>query len=106
MMSDVASVQHAMRDVVYEEIKDETHKSAPVWKTSVIEDVEVDVEIKVGTVTVKIDELFSWKKGSVIQLNNYINSPVDIVLNKKTIGKGLLVACGDYYGVEIIDILE
>ncbi len=46
------------------------------------------------------------KKGSVVTLDNQLNQPVDVLLNQKVVGRGMLVACGDYYGVEITDVIE
>jgi len=93
-------------DLMIDELKPLNEPKSPVWKTDVIKDVEVDIDIRLGGASVTINELFSWKKGSVVTLDNQLNQPVDVLLNQKVVGKGMLVACGDYYGVEITDVIE
>ncbi|MCG3723705.1 FliM/FliN family flagellar motor switch protein [Vibrio cincinnatiensis] len=100
-----------MSDLLIEELSLDEFKPLnepknPIWKKDIIKDVEVSIEVRLGSATITVNELFSWKKGSLLTLDNRINAPIDILLNKKVVGKGLLVACGEHYGIEITDVIE
>jgi len=95
-----------MTELPLDEFKPQSEPHNPIWKKEVIKDVEVNIDIRLGSATITVSELFSWKKGSVLTLDNNINAPVDILLNQKVVGKGQLVACGEHYGIEITDVIE
>lgn len=100
-----------MGDILVEDIKlDEANAggsiSKPIWKQDIIKDLTVQVDIRLGGASITIEELFSWKKGSVLQLDTKLNEPVEVLLDDKLIAKGYLVACGNSYGIEIVDVNE
>ncbi|EHK8998530.1 FliM/FliN family flagellar motor switch protein [Vibrio vulnificus] len=100
-----------MGNVLVEDIKlDEANAgsvlSKPTWKQDFINDLTVQVDIRLGGASITIEELFSWKKGSILKLDTKLNEPVEVLLDDKLIATGYLVACGNNYGIEIVDVNE
>ncbi|WP_411993520.1 FliM/FliN family flagellar motor switch protein [Agarivorans sp. DSG3-1] len=93
-------------DLAIEEVGEEIVTNDVTWRTEAIKEVEVEIEIRVGQALMTVAELFSLNKGSIVELSNHLNQPVELLLNNKVIGEGVLVACGDNYGVEVTNVAE
>jgi flagellar motor switch protein FliN len=71
---------------------------------SILGDIDVSLEIRIGTTLVSVDELFALKKGDTLKLEQLVNDPVELIFNNKLVGKGELVAAGEYFGVRVTEI--
>ncbi|RMH08747.1 MAG: flagellar motor switch protein FliN [Aquificota bacterium] len=67
--------------------------------------IPLNVEVVVGSTTIKIGELLNLAPGSVLELEQSVEAPVDIKVNGKLIAKGAIVIVGDRFGVRIVDII-
>jgi flagellar motor switch protein FliN/FliY len=102
----------SISDVEYQELNSATDESANASATpasivpnlDMLKHVEVTLEVKVGTATLTVAELFALKAGSVLALDRDVDQPVDILLNGKTVAAGFLAVSGDKLGVRITQI--
>ncbi|MFN7065522.1 MAG: flagellar motor switch protein FliN [Aquificaceae bacterium] len=68
-------------------------------------DIPLQVEVVVGSTVINLGELLNLDVGSVIELEQSIETPADIKVNGKLIAKGEIVIVEDRFGVRIIDIV-
>ncbi len=68
-------------------------------------DIPLQVEVIVGYTTITLGELLHLSPGSIVELEQNVENPVDIMVNGKLIAKGEIVIVEDRFGVRIIDII-
>ena len=67
-------------------------------------DVEVDCLVRLGTLTLTINELRQLKQGEQLTLSQKTYEPVDIVLKNQVIARGELMSCEDCFAIQITEI--
>lgn len=73
---------------------------------SLLEDVSVEVSLRVGTCTMTMGEVLQLEAGDVVQMNESIDDPVLLYLNDKVVATGEVVLVEDRLGLKIVDILK
>lgn len=68
-------------------------------------DIPMHLEVVVGSTAMTLGELLQLAPGSVVELEQSVESPVDIKVNGKLVAKGEIVIVEDRFGVRIIDII-
>ncbi|NDV50796.1 FliM/FliN family flagellar motor switch protein [Salipiger sp. PrR003] len=69
--------------------------------------VNMDVQIVLGSTKLPISQLLKLSRGSVVELNRKIGSPVDVMINNRTVARGELVSTGDNnVGVSLTEIVK
>lgn len=68
-------------------------------------DIPLEVEVVIGTTTLTLGELLHLGQGSVIELEQNVETPVDIKVNGKLVAKGEIVIVEDKFGIRIIEII-
>jgi flagellar motor switch protein FliN len=69
--------------------------------------VAVEVTVWIGRTRKTLGELAQLRPGDVIELDNAIGAPVEILLNREVvIARGDVVDVGDQYGVRITEIVS
>jgi len=71
-----------------------------------IADIEVVLEARVGSATIKVSDLMNLKAGDSLPLDTALNEDVELLLNGVTVARGELVAVGTSFGVRIIEIIK
>jgi flagellar motor switch protein FliN len=69
-------------------------------------DLPLLIEVVVGSTTLTLGEILNLCPGSVVELDNLVEEPVDIKVNGKLVAKGELVVVEEKFGVKITDIVE
>jgi flagellar motor switch protein FliN/FliY len=69
-------------------------------------DLPLLVEVVVGSTTLTLGEILNLGPGSVVELDNLVEEPVDIKVNGKLVAKGEIVVVEEKFGVKITDIVE
>lgn len=69
-----------------------------------IGNVEVQCSVRVGTLTLTIDELRQLKSGQTMVLQQKTHEPVDIIVNNQVIARGELMCCDDNFAIQIVDV--
>ncbi|MHA3061113.1 FliM/FliN family flagellar motor switch protein [Acinetobacter sp. ANC 4636] len=73
-------------------------------KLSVVDQVEVELIIEVGSAKLMIGELFNLKQGSLIKLDQLVDEPLKLYLKDRLLGYGKLVAVDDVLGFQITQL--
>lgn len=73
---------------------------------SVVSDVKVSIEAYIGSTDITIKELFDLKLGSILALNESVESPITLKLDGKPVANGLLVVVGDNFGIKVTEIVK
>jgi flagellar motor switch protein FliN/FliY len=69
-------------------------------------DLPLLIEVVVGSTTLTLGEILNLGPGSVVELDNLVEEPVDIKVNGKLVAKGEIVVVEERFGVKITDIVE
>ena len=69
-------------------------------------DLPLLIEVVVGSTTLTLEEILNLGPGSVVELDNLVEEPVDIKVNGKLVAKGEIVVVEERFGVKITDIVE
>lgn len=87
--------------------------SAPVASTlsptefkniNMILDVRLNVKVRIGQKRMLLKDVIAMDIGSVIELNQLANDPLDILVDDKVIAKGEVVIVDGNFGIQITDI--
>ena len=63
--------------------------------------VKVRLSVRVGGAEVSVAELMGFKEGSVVELDELVDEPLDVIIDGHVVARGVLVAVGDHFGVRI-----
>ncbi len=69
-----------------------------------VDNVRVMLNVELGKADLSIKTLFDLRDGSVVALDRGLNDPVELVLDGKVVARGVLVAAGDRFGVQVTEI--
>lgn len=96
----------AVQDVVLQEVSETISSDTNVVEDDVelVDDVEVNLLVKIGGSSITIKELYDMKEGSLLKLDTLTTDPVDILLDKKVVMQGELVVIDDNYGIKILNV--
>ena len=78
--------------------------SALGQRVDLVEHVQVELTVRLGTAELAIGELFALAPGAVLELDRDIDAPVDLELHGRVVARGHLVAVGDRYGVRVTEV--
>jgi len=67
--------------------------------------VKVRLTAVLGETEISLAELFELKAGKVLTLGQGLEEPVTLQLNGKPVATAQLVAVGDHFGVQIVQVL-
>ncbi len=93
----------------YKELHEENatqNKLLGVNDISLISTIEVVLDVVIGRARISVSDLYELNRGSVLELDADVNSPVQIMLNDNVVAQGILVVSGDNYGVEITNTIH
>jgi len=74
-------------------------------KLKLLMDIPLEISVEIGNKLMSIDEILKISPNSVVELNRYINQPIDIKVNGKLIAKGQLYTVEGNFGVKITEII-
>ena len=72
----------------------------------VLENIEVELTVVVGSAEMKIRDLLRLNEGSVIELDRLAGDPLDILANGTIIAKGEVVMVGERFGIRFSEIVD
>ena len=67
-------------------------------------DIEVECLVRLGTLSLTINELRALKQGECLSLRQKTNEPVDILLNDQVIARGELMSYDDCFAIQITEV--
>jgi len=71
---------------------------------SLIMDVQLPVRVRIGTKTILLKDVLKMDIGSVVELDQLANAPLDILVGDKVVAKGEVVIVDGNFGVQITEI--
>ena len=71
---------------------------------SLIMDVELPVRVRIGTKTVLLKDVLNMDIGSVVELDQLANEPLDVLIGDKIIARGEVVIVDGNFGIQITEI--
>ena len=69
-------------------------------------DVGLEVKLRFGTRHMLLREVLALSAGVVVELENNIHSPVDLLLDGRLIAHGDVVVVDGKYGLRITDVVD
>jgi flagellar motor switch protein FliN/FliY len=67
-------------------------------------DVPLPVRVRIGTKTVLLKDVLNMDIGSVVELDQLANEPLDVLVGEKIIARGEVVIVDGNFGVQIVNI--
>ncbi|MEM7247699.1 MAG: FliM/FliN family flagellar motor switch protein [Acidobacteriota bacterium] len=69
-------------------------------------DVEVELTVLLGTAELTLEEASRLTQGQVVELDRFVDDPVDLLLNGQLVGRGEVVMEEEGPMVIVTDVLE
>ena len=76
-----------------------------VTSTELLQDISLRFTVVLGSTKMLVKDVVKLGEGSVVELEKYEGEEVDILVNDRLFGHGKLKVLGDYFGVQITEIL-
>jgi flagellar motor switch protein FliN/FliY len=73
---------------------------------SLLMDVPLQVTVELGHARLTIENLLKLSQGSVVELNQLIGEPLDILVNSKLMARGEAVVVKDKFAIRIVDVVS
>ena len=67
-------------------------------------DIRLNVKVKIGQKKMLLKDVVSMDIGSVIELNQLANDPLEILIDDKVIAKGEVVIVDGNFGIQVTEI--
>ncbi|WP_286349457.1 flagellar motor switch protein FliY [Helicobacter felistomachi] len=67
-------------------------------------DIKLNVKVRIGQKKMILKDVVSMDIGSVVELNQMVNDPLEILVDDKVIAKGEVVIVDGNFGIQITDI--
>jgi len=74
-------------------------------KLALLLDIPLEVTVEIGTAEMKIEDVLKLNPNSVIELDRYVNEPIDLKVNGRVIAKGELYTVKNNFGIRITQII-
>jgi flagellar motor switch protein FliN len=69
-------------------------------------DVGLDVKLRFGTRSMRLRDVLALSAGVVVELDNPLHSPVDLLLDGRLIAQGEVVVVDGKYGLRVTDVVD
>jgi flagellar motor switch protein FliN/FliY len=69
-------------------------------------DVKLPVKVRIGSKEMLLRDVLTMDIGSVIELNQLANEPLDVLIDNHVIAKGEVIIIDGNFGVQITEILS
>ena len=83
--------------------KEESHKDIPS-QLEMLMDVKLQLRVRIGKKTMLLKDVISMDIGSIVELDQLANEPLDILIEDKKIGEGEVVIVDGNFGIQITSI--
>jgi len=69
-------------------------------------DVPLEITVELGRTRIQIGDLLKLGQGSVVELEQLTNEPVDIYINHKLMGHGEVVVVNEKFAIRLTNIIS
>lgn len=98
---ELMAMQYAQNSYAHNQSHPETEEG----KLSILLDIPLEVTVEIGSTEMAIEEILKLNPNSVIELDRYIDEPIDLKVNGKIIAKGELYTVKNNFGIKITQII-
>jgi len=88
-----------------EALKQQETEAKPSKEFELLKDIPLEISVEIGSTKLPLEEILKLHANSVVELDRFINEPVDIKINGKLVAKGELYQVKENYGVKITQII-
>ena len=74
-------------------------------KLELLLDIPLEISVEIGNKVIPLEDILKMTPNTIVELERYINEPVDIKVNGKLIAKGELYTVENNFGVKITSII-
>ncbi len=74
-------------------------------KVSMLLDIPLEVTVEIGSTEMAIEDVLKLNPNSVIELDRFVNEPIDLKVNGRVIAKGELYTVKNNFGIKITHII-
>lgn len=67
--------------------------------------VPLGVTVELGHCAMRVSDVLKLGKGSIVELDRLAGSPVDVLVNRRLVARGEIVAVDDHFGVRLTEVL-
>ena len=109
---DIASSGSEIPDTLMANVSSEeslTPLGGNVMSIKKIQNIKVNIQVILGSVSLSISRLASLKKGELLSLDTSIGDPIEILANGQLIARGEIVVLGEEtpkFGISLIEIVD
>lgn len=75
-------------------------------KLELLMDVELDVTLRFGERQMMLRDILDLSAGSVVELNQHVQDPVELLVGEKTVARGEVVVIDGNYGLRVMEIIS
>ena len=75
-------------------------------KLELLMDVDLDVTLRFGERQMALREILDLSAGSVVELNQYVQDPVELLVGKKMVARGEVVVVDGSYALRVLEIVS
>lgn len=83
-----------------------SHGSADQLDLSLLMDVPLQVTVELGRARLTIENLLKLNQGSVVELNQMLGEPLNILVNNKLMAHGEAVVVKDKFAIRVLDVVS
>jgi flagellar motor switch protein FliN/FliY len=106
---DVLSSKNQTSSTPLFEIEDEPKQSFTTTEASkdnlnLLMDIELNARVRIGSKQMLLKDVVKLSEGTIIDLDKNVDEPMEILVNGKTIAKGIVVVVGGNFGIKITHV--
>ena len=79
-------------------------RTTGTFNIELLYDIELPISVSFGQTEMALKDVLKLGTGSIIELDQSVNDPVSIIVNRKRIAKGEVVMVDGNYGVRILEV--
>lgn len=72
----------------------------------ILKDVNVEVSVELGRITMPLGDVLNLSKGSVVELENLAGEQINVLVNGQKIAMAEVVVIGEHFGVRISKLIS
>jgi flagellar motor switch protein FliN/FliY len=99
------------REVEFEEFEDgadhtEHEDLDEMHNLDLVKNVAMEVSVELGRTSMPLGKILQLTRGSIFDLKKPVTEPLDILVNGKKIGRGIVVVTNDQFAIRVTEILD
>ncbi len=80
-------------------------ESAEFENIGLLMHVPLDLTVELGSAKLSVAEVLKLGTGSIVELDRPVNHPVDLLVNRRLIARGEIVAVAESFALRITELL-